>query len=258
MDNMLLAGEVTMTREGSIGTITFSHPAHNAMPGAQLRKLTEAIDEAGRDAGINVIILKSGGERTFCAGASFDELASIENLDQGKAFFQGFANVILACRRCPKIILGRVQGKAVGGGVGIAAAVDYCFATVHAAIKLSELAVGIGPFVVGPVIERKIGNAAFRQLALRAGDWLSAEWACDQGLYQEVLPNQDELDQAVWQFAQKLSTYNPEALQAMKNVFWQGTESWPQLLEERAATSGQLVLSEFTRKAIAAFKNRNA
>ena len=254
----MLAGEVKYEKEGSIGRITFSHPAHNSMPGNQLHKLTEAITNAGQDPDINVVILQSGGDRTFCAGASFDELVSIQDLKEGKEFFLGFANVINACRLCPKILVGRVQGKAVGGGVGIAAAVDYCFATVHASIKLSELAVGIGPFVVGPVIDRKIGNAAYRQLALRASDWMSAEWACEQGLYQEIFPKTEDLDIAVDAFARKLATYNPEALTELKRVFWEGTEHWEQLLDERAATSGQLVLSDFTREAIAAFKNRNS
>lgn len=251
-------GEVLVTRKGQVGTITFSHPAHNAMPGSQLKKLTQAIDQAGQDPEIGVIILQSGGDRTFCAGASFDELAAIDNIHDGKQFFLGFANVILACRRCPKILIGRVQGKAVGGGVGIAAAVDYCFATEHASIKLSELAVGIGPFVVGPVIERKIGNAAFRQLALRAADWMSAEWACEHGLYQELLPNHAELDESIQAFATKLASYHPAAVAELKRVFWQGTEDWDQLLDERAATSGQLVLSTFARNAISAFKNRTA
>lgn len=251
-------GEVVLKREGQIGRITFSHPAHNAMPGSQLKKLTDAIDQAGQDPEIAIVILQSGGDRTFCAGASFDELASIENIHEGKEFFLGFANVILACRRCPKILIGRVQGKAVGGGVGIAAAVDYCFATEHASVKLSELAVGIGPFVVGPVIERKIGNAAFRQLALRAADWMSAEWACEHGLYQELFPNLVELDEAIQAFAIKLASYNPEAMTELKRVFWQGTEDWDTLLDERAATSGQLVLSSFAKNAISAFKNRTA
>ncbi|MCF8237493.1 MAG: enoyl-CoA hydratase/isomerase family protein [Saprospiraceae bacterium] len=258
MDDLRQDGDVKLVRNGRIGTINFSHPAHNSMPGHQLKNLVDAIDQAGQDPEIAVIILKSGGDRTFCAGASFDELASIDNLHSGKQFFLGFANVILACRRCPKILIGRVQGKAVGGGVGIAAAVDYCFATAYASIKLSELAVGIGPFVVGPVIERKIGNAAFRQLALQASVWMSAEWACEQGLYQEIFPNAEELDEAVFSFASTLTSYNPEAVTELKRVFWQGTEDWDQLLDERAATSGKLVLSSFTRNAIAAFKNKHA
>lgn len=258
MDISTQEGEVALTREGRIATITFSHPSHNAMPGHQLKKLTEAIDEAGQDQEVAVIILQSGGDRTFCAGASFNELASIDDIQTGKQFFLGFANVILACRRCPKIIIGRIQGKAVGGGVGIAAAVDYCFATAYASIKLSELAVGIGPFVVGPAIERKIGNAAFRQLALRASDWMSAEWACEQGLYQELFSNQEELDEAIRAFARKLETYNPDAVAELKRVFWEGTDDWEKLLDARAATSGHLVLSTFTRNAIAAFKNRTA
>lgn len=201
-----------------------------------------------------MVVLKSEGERTFCAGASFDELIFIEDKEQGFAFFSGFAKVINACRTSPKIILGRVQGKAIGGGVGVAAATDYCFATQHAAVKLSEIAVGIGPFVVGPAVERKIGVSAFSQLALDATEFRSAAWAKEKSLYAEVYETVEELDAAVLAFAQKLASYNPEALSALKKVFWQGTEHWEQLLVERAGISGTLVLSEFTRSFIQGFK----
>lgn len=256
MEERILAGAVTTMLDQGILTINFSHPAHNAMPGLQLARLTTAIKEAGEDEAVRVIILQSGGERTFCAGASFDELASISDFEEGKRFFMGFANVINACRTCPKIIIGRIQGKAVGGGVGIAAATDYCVGTSHAAVRLSELAVGIGPFVVGPVIERKIGNAAFRQLALRANDWCSAEWALEHGLFQEIYPDIETLDEAVHHLARQWANSNPEALAAMKSIFWQGTEHWDVLLAERAAISGKLVLSPFTVQAIASFKQK--
>jgi methylglutaconyl-CoA hydratase len=256
MESSITGGEVLVASGEGICRITFSHPSHNAMPGAQLQRLTASISAAGQDPTIQVIILQSGGERTFCAGASFDELSAIGNLEQGQRFFMGFANVINACRTCPKPIIGRIQGKAVGGGVGIAAASDYCLATERADLRLSELAVGIGPFVVGPVIERKVGNAAFRQLALRPNDWFSASWGRENGLYQEVLPDIPALDAAVESLALELAASNPEALIALKAVFWEGTEHWDQLLAERAATSGRLVLSDFTRQALAAFKNR--
>lgn len=255
METANAAGEVRSELSQGIRTIAFSHPSHNAMPGEQLRRLTKAISEAGSDPETRVVILKSGGEKTFCAGASFDELASIQDLEHGKSFFMGFARVINACRTCPKPIIGRVQGKAVGGGIGIAASTDYCFAARTASIRLSELAVGIGPFVVGPAIERKMGSAVFRQLALKPADWFSAEWARDKGLFQEVLDDSDALDTAVEGLARQLASYNPDALRELKAVFWQGTEHWDELLAERAAISGKLVLSTFTRNAIAAFKN---
>lgn len=255
METANAAGKVRSELSHGVRTITFSHPSHNAMPGEQLKRLTQAIRDAGDDPETKVVVLRSGGEKTFCAGASFDELASIQDLDQGKAFFMGFAHVINACRTCPKPIIGRVQGKAVGGGIGIAASTDYCFATKSASIRLSELAVGIGPFVVGPAIERKMGSAVFRQLALRPADWFSAEWARDKGLFQEVLDDLGSLDQAVDGLARQLASYNPEALKELKAVFWQGTDHWGDLLSERAAISGRLVLSSFTRNAIAAFKN---
>ncbi|PRY04676.1 methylglutaconyl-CoA hydratase [Pontibacter ummariensis] len=255
--NTVQAGKVDVTKdEQGIATITFFHPHHNSLPGAVLNDLANTITKVGEDAQVKVVVLQSEGDRTFCAGASFDELLAIENKEQGLTFFSGFAKVINACRKSPKIILGRVQGKAVGGGVGVAAATDYCFATKHAAVKLSELAIGIGPFVVGPAVERKIGLSAFSQLSLDAGEFRSAAWAKEKGLYAAVFETTEELDAAVQAFAAKLATYNPEALQAMKQVFWEGTEHWDQLLVERAGISGTLVLSDFTRNFIKQFKNK--
>ncbi len=243
------------TPEG-ISTITFFHPSQNAMPGFLLRQLSQTIEETGENPATKVIILQSGGDRTFCAGASFDELAAIQNKDEGLTFFSGFANVINACRKSPAIIVGRVQGKAVGGGVGLAAAVDYCFATQHAAIRLSELLIGIGPFVVGPAIERKIGISAFSQLTLNASTIYSAAWAHEKGLYAEVFETTAAMDAAISTLAKSLAGYNPEALQQLKKVFWEGTDHWETLLAERAAISGRLVLSDFTRAAIRQMKEK--
>jgi methylglutaconyl-CoA hydratase len=251
----LTAGHVSATTDAQgIATISFYHPAHNSLPGQLLRQLADTITQTGQADTTKVIILQSAGERTFCAGASFDELIAIEDEAQGQEFFSGFAQVINACRTCPKIIVGRVQGKAIGGGVGVAAATDYCFASAQASVKLSELVVGIGPFVVGPVVERKIGVAAYAQLALDAAEFRPAAWAQARGLYAEVLETTEALDAAVQAFAAKLAGYNPEALAAMKQVIWAGTEHWDSLLRERAAISGRLVLSDFTRQAIAKFK----
>jgi len=218
--------------------------------------LANTITDLGNNDEVLVIILKSAGDRAFCAGASFDELMSIEDLDQGKVFFSGFANVINAARKCPKLIIGRVQGKAVGGGVGMASAVDYCFATKFASVKLSELAVGIGPFVVGPAVERKIGTSAMSQLAIDATEWQTAQWAKDKGLYAEIFDTVEEMDSAIEVLANKLAKSNPEAMTMLKSIFWEGCENWDTLLAERAAMSGKLVLSDFTRNAINKFKKK--
>ncbi|MEO1411435.1 MAG: enoyl-CoA hydratase-related protein [Bacteroidota bacterium] len=256
MEDKTLLGSVDTQVADGVATITFYHPAHNSLPGKLLAQLRAAIDAAGADAAVKVVVLRSAGDRTFCAGASFDELIAIADLEEGKRFFSGFANVINACRKCPKLIIGRVQGKAVGGGVGVAAATDYCFATRYASVKLSELAVGIGPFVVGPAVERKLGTSAMTQLAYNATEWRTAEWARDRGLYAEVYESAEAMDEAIGQLAGRLAQSNPEAMRLMKKAFWEGTEHWDQLLAERAATSGQLVLSDFTRKAIERFKNK--
>ncbi len=257
MSNPLAQGKVTEVISSiGIATIEFEHPMSNSLPANLLTKLTEAITKAGNNDLVKVVVLKSAGQRAFCGGASFEELASIEDLDEGKRFFSGFANVINAARKCPKLIIGRVQGKAVGGGVGLASAVDFCYATSYASVKLSELAVGIGPFVVGPAVARKIGNSAMSMLAINATNWYSAAWAKEQGLYANVFDSTEEMDQAIDVLANKLSSSNPEAMRLLKKTFWENTENWDELLAERAAVSGQLVLSDFTKHAIAAFKSK--
>lgn len=250
-------GDVKISiNERSIATIEFSHPMSNSLPGKVLSKLAHTIKIAGFDDSIKVIILKSAGDRVFCAGASFEELSSIEDLDTGKAFFSGFANVINAARKCPKLIIGRVQGKAVGGGVGMASAVDYCFATKFAAVKLSELALGIGPFVVGPAVARKTGLSAMSTMAINATKWYSAEWAKNVGLYADVFESTQEMDTNIEELANRLASSNPAAMKQLKKVMWEGTEDWDQLLLERAAISGKLVLSDFSKNAINALKKK--
>ena len=240
--------------QNNIATIEFFHPEQNSLPGDVLKKLADTITEVGNNNDVKVIILKSGGDRTFCAGASFKELIAINDAQTGKVFFSGFANVINAMRKCPKFIIGRIQGKTVGGGVGIAAATDYCMATKFAAIKLSELNVGIGPFVVSPAIERKMGVSAMSQIAIDANTFYEAAWAREKGLYANIYESIEELDAEVQKFAQHLCTYNPEAMTEMKKVFWRGTDDWDTLLAERAAISGRLVLSDFTKKTLEKFK----
>jgi methylglutaconyl-CoA hydratase len=245
---------VKITSNEGIGTIKFFHPQSNSLPKHILAELATTITNAGEDDNIKVIVLKSAGDRAFCAGASFDELIAIDNEDTGKEFFSGFANVINAARKCPKFIIGRVQGKAVGGGVGMAAATDYCFATKFASAKLSELAIGIGPFVVGPAVERKIGTSAFSAMTINAGKWFDANWAREKGLYTEVFDSVDEMDAEIENLATTLSQSNPEAMQELKKVMWEGSENWDTLLMERAEHSGKLVLSDFTKNAIQKFK----
>ena len=245
-----MEGSVSTSINQHLATITFAHPAHNSMPGHLLAELTHQIRKAGESQDIQLILLQSAGDRTFCAGASFDELMTITNSEDGKKFFLGFANVINAIRKCPKIVIGRVQGKAIGGGVGIAAAVDYCIATHFSSIKLSELALGIGPFVVGPAIERKIGVSAFSQLSINATEWQTAAWAKEKGLYHEVFDTVEQLDAYIQHFSEKLLASSPLALQSLKKILWQGTQHWDELLDERAGISGRLVITDAAQQAI--------
>lgn len=240
--------------QNNIAVIEFFHPAGNSLPIELLSRLTAAFNELSANNVVNVIILKSEKENTFCAGASFDELSAISTAEEGNKFFLGFANVINAMRKCSKLIIGRVQGKAVGGGVGLAAACDYCFATEQASIKLSEFSIGIGPFVIAPAVARKMGVAALSELTLDASNWQNAYWAKEKGLFAKVFETVNEMDKEVDILALKLSQYNPEALKEMKKVLWEGTEHWDILLEERAKISGKLVLSETTKSALLKFK----
>jgi methylglutaconyl-CoA hydratase len=249
-------GHIKTNIVNKIATVEFFHPAHNSLPGNLLSELKIAIEEAGQNDDVTLILLKSAGDRTFCAGASFNELSSIENFTEGKRFFLGFANVINAIRQCPKIVIGRVQGKAVGGGVGIASAVDYCMATKYASVRLSELAVGIGPFVIGPAVERKIGLSAFSQMSINPNEWQTAAWAKQKGMFTEVFDSTQQLDEYIEHFCSDLVEMNPEALGLLKKVFWENTQNWDELLEERAEMSGRLVLSDFSKNAISSFLNK--
>jgi methylglutaconyl-CoA hydratase len=247
-------GYVRTETHNGVTTIEFFHPQSNSLPGRLLEELAQTIHGEGNEPDTKVIVLRSAGDRTFCAGASFDELASIITQEQGIAFFSGFAHVINAMRKCPQFIIARIQGKCVGGGVGIAAAADYAIAVEGAEIKLSELAVGIGPFVVGPAVERKIGTAAFSHLAIDATIWRSADWAKRKGLYSELHSTAEDMEESIRRLSHNLSHSNPQAMHEMKKIFWKGTDHWDQLLAERAAVSGKLVTSTFTKNAIEKFK----
>ena len=245
-------GSVDVTVAEGIATVRFTHPKGNSLPAVLLARLASEIRRVGTADDVRVIVLRSGETGPFCAGASFEELKGIRDAAGGKEFFMGFARVILAMTRCPKIIVARVHGKTVGGGVGLVAASDYTMAVETASIRLSELAIGIGPFVVGPVIERKIGLGGFGAMAIDA-DWRSARWAEEFGLYSKVFDSVNALDSGLESFSRKLARSNPQALAQLKAIFWQGTGDWERLLEARAEMSGSLVTSEFTRNAIAAF-----
>ena len=254
METLVQEGRIISETHGGVTTIEFSHPQSNSMPGKQLEKLAQEIHFAGTHEETKVIVLKSGGDRAFCSGASFDELMQISTVAEGERFFSGFAHVINNMKNCPKLIIARVQGKCVGGGVGIAAAADYAIAVEGADIKLSELAIGIGPFVVGPAVERKIGTAAFSALAIDATMWRNSEWAKKKGLYAEVHENIDNMDESVKRLAYTLAHSSPEAMAELKKVFWKGTGDWETLLHERAMISGRLILSRHAKEALAKFK----
>jgi methylglutaconyl-CoA hydratase len=248
-------GKVTVNVINGIATLTFAHPKSNSLPAKLLKEITESINKLASDKNAKVIIIRSEGEKSFCGGASFDELLAIKDFKSGKEFFMGFARLINAMRKCPKFIIARVQGKAVGGGVGIAASADYTLASSEASVRLSELLLGIGPFVVGPAIERKIGKTAFITMTIDA-EWHDAFWAKQNGLYTKVFATNRELDEAVAELAKKISNCNLDAVAQLKKIFWKGTEDWDELLEERAEINGRLVMSEFTKNYIKQFKGK--
>jgi len=248
-------GKVNVNIINNIATISFSHPKSNSLPSKLLKEMTETVNKLAVDKRANVIVMRSDEGKTFCSGASFDELLTIKDFKSGKEFFMGFARLINAMRKCPKFIIARVHGKTVGGGVGLAAAADYTLASNEASVRLSELLLGIGPFVVGPAVERKIGKTAFITMSIDA-EWHDAFWAKQNGLYTKVFANNHELDEAVSELAKKIASCNPEAIEQLKKIFWQGTENWDALLEERAEISGRLILTDFTKEYINSFKKK--
>lgn len=247
-------GTIETIINGNIATLLFFHPSSNSFPSTLLQQLTDEINALSKNDSVSIIILKSAGTGAFCAGASFDELLSVSNYEEGSRFFSGFANVINAMRKCPKLIIGRIHGKAVGGGVGLASACDYSFATTKSEIKLSEIAIGIGPFVIEPVVSRKIGKMAMSEMTLNPTAWKTSKWAFEKGLFSEVFETIEDLDIRLEEYTKELSSYNPDALLEMKKVLWEGTSHWDSLLYERAAISGRLVLSDFTKNALEKFK----
>lgn len=252
-----LKGSVSTSIDEGVARITFHHPQSNSLPGELLRELGDAIHAANSNKEVRVMIIMSAGDKAFCAGASFDELSAIESEDEGLKFFSGFAYVINAMRTSSKLIIGRVHARAVGGGVGLACAVDYCFATRNAQLKLSELAVGIGPFVVGPAVQRKAGLAAMSQMAIDATQWHSPDWAHQHGIFQQLFDDITSMDEAIDTLAKRLAASSPEAMKELKRIFWEGTDHWDSLLPLRAEISGRLVLSDYSKNAIAAFKSKS-
>lgn len=252
----ILNGYVNAETHKGITTIEFFHPQSNSLPRRLLEALAIEIHDAGVDKESKVIVLRSAGEKVFCAGASFDELMQIDSEKRGYDFFSGFADVINAIRKCPKMVIGRIHGKCVGGGVGLAAAVDYAIAVDGADIKLSELSLGIGPFVVAPAVERKMGTSAFSQLAIDATMWRNSEWARRKGMYAEVHPNIEGMDESIFRLSNQLAHSSPEAMREMKQVFWKGTEHWDELLSTRAEISGRLILNSYAKEAMAKFKKK--
>lgn len=252
-----MEGTIKTKIEGKTGLITFFHPASNSFPSHLLLQLEQEINKLADNKKLTLIALQSEGNKAFCAGASFDELLSITNKEDGKKFFSGFANVINALRKAPQITVAKVQGKAVGGGVGLLAACDYVIATEAAAIKLSEIAIGIGPFVIEPAVSKKIGTNAMSTLTLNPTNWQTANWAKEKGLYQEVYTTLDEANEAFNSYINKTSLYNPLALVEIKKIIWGNCENWDSLLSERAAISGELVLSDFTKNALDAFRKKD-
>lgn len=242
-----------LTTDG-VAHVIFFHPNHNSLPSRLLQELVSAFETAGKNPEVKIITLRSAEHKTFCAGASFDELIAIQDFETGQRFFSGFGHVINAMRQCSKIVIGRIHGKSVGGGVGLASATDFCLATQWATFRLSELAVGFGPFVIGPAVERKIGIPAFSQLALTPEEWRTAEWGKSKNLYQEVFETTEQMDAYLQYLTEKLCAYSPEALSELKKIFWQGTEHWETLLSERATISGRLALTVYAKNAIEAFK----
>ena len=257
MTNQPMTEGIQVFKGSAVARIQFAHEKQNAFPATHLKALQLAFEKVSSDDDVHVIVLQSDPSKAFCAGASIDDLLNVKTAKEGKAFFMGFANVLNAMRRCPQPIIGRIHGKAVGGGVGLIAACDYALATTHTQIKLSEIAIGIGPFVIAPALLRKIGTAAMSELSLTAHAWKSADWAHSKGLLSELHSDFEALEEAVVKHANRLAAYTPQAVTELKKALWKGTEDWDNLLEHNAAISGRHVFSEQTQKTLNELKSKS-
>lgn len=242
-------GSVSIHVKDKIGIITFGHPKGNSLPGKLLKKIADKLNAFSADEDVDAIFIQSEGEKAFCAGASFEELLKVKTFEDGKRFFSGFADVIIAQLNSPKIIVTRVHGKVVGGGVGIVAASDYVLANKQAGLRLSELELGIGPFVIGPALERKIGKAHYATLAFGT-KWMNAQWGQDCGLYNELFPNINELDIGVKNYIKKLRGFNPKAVSELKKTLID--KSFEKTIREQVALTAKFCCEEFTQEKIQA------
>ena len=238
-----------------ISHIEFGTSKSNSLPGEILELLAQTILSEAAKVDVKAIVLKSSGEKAFCAGASFDELLQIDELEISKKFFGGFAKVLNAMRTCGKLVIVRVQGKTTGGGVGIACGADYCFATKDSSLALTELNLGIGPFVIGPYVERKIGKSEFTAMAIDA-DFRSAQWAERNHIYHVVSDSIEEMDEKLTVFLDTLASRSADALALLKKVSWEGSEHFEKLMPERIQMSASLILEDSAKENINKIKER--
>ena len=251
------SGSLYASRSGALARIEFGHPASNSLNSELLARLQTEMNKFGDDDTVHTILIQSEGERAFCAGASFDELMEVSTPENSTAFFSGFAGLINTLRNCPVPVVARVHGKAVGGGVGLIAACDYALATEAASIRLSEIGIGIAPLVIAPAVMRKTGASGLSELSLAPGEWKSAYWAQEKGLFARVFEKRGDLDKESENFAAQLARHPRTALIALKRALWEGTAHWDSLLPERAAETGRLALSAETQQALKRFKERS-
>lgn len=241
--------------ENSIAKIQFYNPASNACDPSMLAQMVHAFNTLSANSQVKVILLSSKGNKAFCAGASITHLSELKDMKAATDFFSGFGRLILSMKNCNKIIVTSVQGKAVGGGVGIIAASDYVIATENSGLRLSELMIGIGPLVIAPAVIRKVGVAHFSQLSLKPSTWKDAKWGAAHGLFNELVTDGDSLENVTVDYCNSLASYSAQALSALKSVLWQGTEHWEELLYENAAKTATLSLSEDAQESFKKFNS---
>jgi len=248
----MTAGNITYTVDNHVAIVFFETESHNSLTLENLKTLADYFNKASEDKNVKIVLLKSGG-KTFCAGANFNQLLSIENFEDGKAFFMGFGNLILAIKKCDKIVVGRIHGKAIGGGVGLTAACDFTIASEFATIRLSELNIGLGPLVIGPMVERKLGLSGLSALSLNPKEWKTAYWAQQKGLFNEVFQTQIQADAYLATYIESMTNTSLQAMTIVKKMLWENTENWDELLESRAEQSAKLLLTRECKSEIAKF-----
>ncbi len=243
---------------GPVATVTLNRPdSHNAFNPEMIGAITAAFRSLGDNPVVRVIVLTGRG-RSFCAGADVGYMRETadytfeENVADGQAIF----DLMQAVDSCPKAVVGRINGAAIGGGAGLTACCDIAIAVERAKFAFSEVRLGIVPAIISPFVVAKIGAANSREMFL-TGERFLAPKALEIGLVQQVAADEAALDSAVQERVEQLLMAAPgaqaDAKKLIRTVSGQPKEAMRDfttdlIARRRASGEGREGMSAFLEK----------